>query len=84
MSRLGAMEITVRTNKGWCRPSVGAKYAGVSVKVFRRWLKSGLDHSVLPNGRKLAKYEAIDRYLEQFRVEDSAKRVADELVERLQ
>jgi predicted site-specific integrase-resolvase len=84
MSRLGAMEILVRpTNKGWCKPSQGARYAGVSLKQFRGWLRNGLDYSQLPNGRILVRYEAIDRYLEQFRVEDEVKRTARELIENL-
>lgn len=78
------MEITVRTDKaGWCKPSQGARYAGVSLKQFRGWLRNGLDYSQLPNGRILVRYEAIDRYLEQFKVEDSAKRTARELTEDL-
>ncbi len=80
------MEVVVRpTNKGWAKPSVGARYCGVSLKVFRGWLRNGLEHSQLPTGRILVKYTAIDSYLQQFLIEnDQAKRTAHELVEELQ
>ena len=78
------MDISVRTNNtGWCKPSQGAKYAGISLMVFRGWLRNGLEHSQLPNGRILVRYEAIDRYLEQFRVQNAAKEVAEQLTEDL-
>jgi hypothetical protein len=70
--------------RGWCKPSQGAKYAGVSLKVFRRWLGNGLRHSRLPNGRILVSMAAIDEYLKQFEVkDDSAKVAAEELTEGL-
>jgi predicted site-specific integrase-resolvase len=63
---------------------VAAKYAGVSLKIFRRWLANGLRHSQLANGRILTKYEWIDAYLEKFEVrDDTAKLQADELTEGL-
>ena len=78
------MEITVRnTNRGWCKPSQGARYAGVSVRVFRRWLKNGLEHSQTPSGRIFVRYRAIDAYLEQFIVENEAKAMAEELTQDL-
>ena len=78
------MRVTVEHNQpGWCKPSQGARYAGVSLKQFRGWLRNGLDYSQLPNGRILVRFEAIDRYLEQFRVENEAKTMARELTENL-
>ena len=79
------MEVTIRpTNRGWLKPSQGAKYASVSLKKFRGWFKDGLRHSILPNGRYLTKFEWIDSYLEQFEVDDDkAKQMAGELVEGL-
>jgi len=53
------------------------------VKQFRDWLKAGLDHSRLDNGRILVSYRAIDSYIEQFRVVDSATQKAVALVESL-
>ena len=69
---------------GWCKPSQGARYAGVSLKVFRGFLRDGLEHSQLPNGRILLKFEAIDHYLEQFKVRNEAQRMADELLKGMQ
>lgn len=78
------MKITVRTNRGWVKPSVGAKYSGVSLKVFRRWLANGLRHTRLENGRILTSYQWIDEYLLRREVrDDRAKRIADELTEGL-
>jgi len=55
----------------------------VSLKQFRNWLRNGLEHSQLPNRRILVKYSAIDRYLEQFRVNNKVKEIAKQLVEDL-
>jgi hypothetical protein len=66
------MEITLKPSKrGWCKPSQGAKYASVSSKVFYGWLKDGLRHSRLANGRILTTYDAIDEFLERFEVTDT-------------
>ncbi len=79
------MEVTIRhTTRGWLKPSQAAKYAAVSVKVFRRWLADGLRHSRLPNDRILVSVAAIDEYLQGFEVkDDKAKQMADELTEGL-
>jgi hypothetical protein len=67
---------------GWCKPSVGAKYGGIKdERVFKRWLKNGLRHVRLENGRILIKYQWIDQYLELFEVKNEAKQIAEELVE---
>jgi hypothetical protein len=68
---------------GWCKPSKGAKYADVSLKVFRGFLKNGLDHSRLESGHIRVKYSVIDEYLEKRKVRDQAKQMADELTEGL-
>jgi len=70
-------------NPGWCKPSAGARYAGVSPKVFRGWLKDGLRHSQLASGRILIRYEWIDSYLQQFEVKDTTSKMADDLMEGL-
>ena len=78
------MEVTVKTNRGWVKPSVGARYAGVSIKVFRRWLGNGLRHTRLENGRILTSYTWIDEYLMKREVrDDKAKQVAEELTQDL-
>ena len=79
------MQITVKTNRGWVKPSVGANYAGVSLKVFRRWLANGLRHTRLENDRILTSYTWIDEYLMKREVrDDKAKHLAGELIEGLQ
>jgi predicted site-specific integrase-resolvase len=69
--------------EGWCRPSQAAKYAGVSVKQFRGWMKNGLRYVELPNGRQFTKFYWIDAHLEQFEVKNEAKQMAEELVQDL-
>ena len=67
---------------GWKKVADAAKYAGVSVRTFRDWLKDGLKHSKLPSGTILIKPASIDEYLEQFEVckDDDISRVVDEMV----
>jgi hypothetical protein len=55
----------------------------VSLRVFRRFLTDGLEHSQLPNGRILVRYQAIDTFLEGFQAKDETKQMAEELVESL-
>jgi hypothetical protein len=76
------MESTATTRRqGWTKPSGGAKYAGgVSVKQFRGWLKNGLRHIKLPNGRILTKFVWIDRYLLEHEVKDDTDQIADEIL----
>jgi hypothetical protein len=69
------------SRRGWLRPSQAAIYCGVSLKVFRRWLKSGgLRHSVLPSNRILIKISWIDTFLEQFEVKSDVDRLVDEIL----
>lgn len=56
---------------GWCKPSIGAKYAGTSLKTFRGWLQDGLRHSRLRSGHILIKLENIDQYLAKFEISES-------------
>ena len=57
--------------QGWAKVKVGAKYAGMSERTFREWLKKGLPHSILPSGTILIKYSAIDDFLESYTVQDN-------------
>lgn len=79
------MEVTFRpTNRGWCKPSQGAKYANQGLKGFRTWLRNGLRYVRLPSGRILTKFDWIDEYLERFEVESTdqkTKKIADGLLE---
>ena len=77
-------DYVIRTNRGWCKPSGGAKYANQSLKQFRTWFRNGLRHVRLPNGRILTKYSWIDEFLQQYEVKsDEAAEIAKELVEDL-
>jgi len=51
---------------GWVKVKVAAKYAGVSERTFRDWLKCGLRHSRLNTGTILIRYAWIDEYLHDF------------------
>ena len=51
---------------GWAKTKAAAKYAGVSERSFRDWIKTGLRHSRLPSGTILIQYSAIDEFLEHF------------------
>ena len=69
---------TAKSKRGWEKPSVAAKYSGVSLKVFRGWMKHhGLPHSKLPNGRILLSLDDVDIFLRKFQV---TNRVVDELL----
>jgi hypothetical protein len=66
--------------EGWVKTKPAAKYAGVSERTMRDWLKAGLVHSRLPSGTDLISYRDIDRYLRQFSVTSSDEtRILDEL-----
>lgn len=69
---------TAKSRRGWVKPSVAAKYSGVSLKVFRGWLKNnGLPHSRLPNGRILVSLDDVDIYLRKFQITSNQ---ADEIL----
>ncbi len=69
--------------QGWLKPSEAARYSGVSLKVFRSWLKGGLRHSRLPSGRILISIFAIDEFLNSFEVQSTTSQAATELLEGL-
>ena len=63
--------------EGWAKVKPAAKYAGVSERTFRNWLKQGLKHARLPSGMILVRFKAIDDFLESFVVDDDK---TDEIV----
>ena len=70
-----------KSRRGWLKPSAGAQYTGVSLKVFRRWLKSGaLRHVRLDSGRILIKLDWVDQYLLEYEVKDDTDQIADEIL----
>jgi hypothetical protein len=65
------MEIKIKdSSRGagrWCKPSVAAKHFGVSLKVFRSWIKHhGLPYSRLPSNRILISLDDVDLWLRRF------------------
>lgn len=62
---------------GWAKVKQAARYAGISERTFRPWLKQGLKHSRLPSGTILIRFSDIDAFLEGFAAEQSR---VDEIV----
>jgi hypothetical protein len=68
--------------RGYAQVTPAAKYAGVSVRTFRDWLKDGLPHFRLSTGTILVAYPDIDSWLEQFRADrGKVDAVVDEVLE---
>jgi excisionase family DNA binding protein len=64
---------------GWSKIKSAAKYAGISERTMRNWLKDGLKHSRLPSGTVLIKYAWVDEYLEAFAAkEDQVDKIVNE------
>ncbi len=57
--------------RGWLKVKDAAKYAGISERTFRDWLKQKLKFSRLPSGTILIKKEWVDQYLERFIVSEA-------------
>ena len=65
---------------GWSKVKNGARYAGISERSFRNWLKQGLRHVRMNTGTILIKYHWIDEFLESFEIqEDEVSRIVDEV-----
>ncbi len=70
--------------EGYGKVKDGRKYAGVSERTFRPWLKVGLRHIRLPSGTILIKYSWIDEFLESFEVnENQVEKIVDDVMEGL-
>ncbi|MBM3205907.1 MerR family DNA-binding transcriptional regulator [Candidatus Shapirobacteria bacterium] len=65
---------------GWAKIKPISKYAGVSVRTLRAWLKQGLIHSRLPGGCILIQYGAVDKFLGRFQNEENK---AEKIVEKI-
>jgi excisionase family DNA binding protein len=78
------MKIISSDNRGWAKVKEAAKYAGVSVRTLRDWLKDGLRHSRLNTGTILVAYAAIDDYLARFEVNrNQVDNIVDEVMQEL-
>jgi predicted site-specific integrase-resolvase len=68
----------------WFKVKDAAKYAGVSPRTFRNWLKEGLKHSRLPSGMILIKQSSIDEFLKKYEVnENRIDQIVDEIMRDL-
>jgi excisionase family DNA binding protein len=78
------MQTTSSDTRGWAKVKEAAKYAGVSVRTLRDWLKNGLRHSRVSAGMILVSYAAIDEYLARFEVnENQVDDIVDEVMQEL-
>jgi len=57
------------TNIGWAKITQGAKYAGVSERTFRAWLKAGLPFAKPPVGPNLVYLKDIDAFLKKHTID---------------
>jgi excisionase family DNA binding protein len=64
--------------EGWATIKKAAKYADVSERTFRDWLKNGLKHSRLNAKTIRIRYTDIDEFLERYQVDDH---LLDDLVD---
>ena len=76
------MVVTSPDPRGYGKVKEAARYAGVSPRTLRKFLRQGLKHVRLPTGTILIRYGWIDEFLERFEVEDGQDRV-DKLVEEV-
>ena len=76
------MAVTSSDSRGYGKVKEAARYAGVSPRTLRKFLRQGLKHARLPTGTILIRYGWIDEFLERFEVEDGQDRVK-ELVDEI-
>lgn len=70
--------------RGWAKVKQAARYAGVSERTFRKWLKDGLRYVRLKTGTILVSYDSIDEYLAAFEVrENEVDQIVDEVMKDL-
>ncbi len=55
--------------EGYAKVKAAARYAGISERTFRDWLKLGLPHFRLGSGTILVAYGDIDQWLEKYKVD---------------
>ena len=68
---------------GWGKVKAAARYAGVSERTFRDWLKCGLSHSQLPSGLLIIRYDEIDAFLKGHSVDNSElSRIVNDVVSK--
>jgi len=62
--------------EGWARVKKAAKYADVSERTMRSWMKDGLRYSRLSSGMIRIRYCAIDDFLKAHQVDERKRVVA--------
>ena len=69
--------------QGWGKVKQAAKYAGISERTLRSWLKNGLKHSRVPT--ILIRYSDIDEWIDGFSVnnDDRVDRIVDDVCKDL-
>lgn len=70
----------------WLKINVAARYAGVSPRTLRGWLRQGLKCSRLPTGLVLIPVVELDNYLRGFEVssDKSVKKIVDKVISEFQ
>ena len=66
---------------GWASIKNAVKYADVSSRTMRSWMKDGLKYSRLPSGMIRIQYSAIDEYLSSHQVDEAG--MVDKIVEEV-
>jgi len=67
---------------GWAKIKAASKYAGISERTMRDWLKAGLRHSRLPSGTILVQYVWVDEFLNRFETKnETVEEITDQIVE---
>ena len=69
-------------SRGYGKIKEAARYAGVSPRTLRKFLRQGLKHVRLPTGTILIRYGWIDEFLGEFEVGTGQDRL-DKLVEEV-
>ena len=78
------MQTISSDTRGWAKVKKASKYAGVSERTLRDWLKNGLRHSRVSAGMILISYAAIDEYLVGFEVsKNQVDDIVDEVMQQL-
>jgi excisionase family DNA binding protein len=78
------VEVTSADSRGYAKVKQAAKYAGVSERTFRDWLKEGLPRFRLSTGTILIAYKDIDVWMQKFRVDEGkVDAIVDEVMRGL-
>jgi len=76
--------VTAVMDAGFGKIQDCARYAGISVRTFRKWLRMGLSYSKMPTGAILIKFKNIDEFIEKFRIDrNEVDRLVDEVMREL-